>query len=65
MRKGALKAFWSDQSGATAVEYGVMAAMIAVGCIAAFTAFGGNLQALFGTTENGVGASLTDATGKL
>jgi pilus assembly protein Flp/PilA len=58
-------AFLQNERGATAVEYGLMAALIAVGCIAAFTAFGGSLQALFGTSESGVGNKLTEATATL
>ena len=58
-------AFLHDERGATAVEYGLMAALIAVGCIAAFTAFGDNLRNLFGTSESGVGNELTAAQGKL
>jgi pilus assembly protein Flp/PilA len=58
-------AFLADERGATAVEYGLMAAMIAVGCIAAFTVLGGDLQTLFGTTETGVGDKFDDAMGKL
>ncbi len=58
-------AFFVDERGATAIEYGLMAALIAVGCIAAFTAFGGNLQTLFGSSETGVGEKLEDAMGQL
>ena len=60
-----LKAFLDDQSGATAVEYGVLTAMIAVGLIAAFTLFGENLRGLFGTSETGVGGVLADADTQL
>jgi pilus assembly protein Flp/PilA len=58
-------AFLRNDRGATAVEYGLMAALIAVGCIAAFTAFGGSLQAIFGMSESGVGNRLVEAQGKL
>jgi pilus assembly protein Flp/PilA len=58
-------AFLQNERGATAVEYGLMAALIAVGCIAAFTAFGNDLRNLFGTSEGGVGNKLTEAQGKL
>jgi pilus assembly protein Flp/PilA len=63
MRK--LLAFLADERGATAIEYGLMVAMIAVGCIAAFTVLGGDLQTLFGSSETGVGDRLVDATSKL
>ncbi len=39
--------FASDESGATAIEYGLIAALIAVGIIAAATALGGSLSSLF------------------
>jgi pilus assembly protein Flp/PilA len=38
-----------DDRGATAVEYGLMVALIAVVIIAAVTAIGLNLQAVFNT----------------
>ena len=40
--------FVSDESGATAIEYGLIAALIAVGIIAAATTLGGSLSGLFG-----------------
>ncbi len=43
-----LKSFIKDESGATAIEYGLIAALIAVGIIAAASALGGQLSALFG-----------------
>jgi pilus assembly protein Flp/PilA len=39
--------FVNDESGATAIEYGLIAALIAVGIIAAATALGGSLSGLF------------------
>lgn len=39
--------FVKDQSGATAIEYGLIAALIAVAIIAAATTLGGSLSALF------------------
>jgi pilus assembly protein Flp/PilA len=42
-----LKTFAKDESGATAIEYGLIAALVAVGLIAALTALGGSLQAIF------------------
>jgi pilus assembly protein Flp/PilA len=40
--------FMNDESGATAIEYGLIAALIAVGIIAAATTLGGSLSNLFG-----------------
>jgi len=42
-----IRRFASDESGATAIEYGLIAALIAVGIIAAATTLGGSLSGLF------------------
>jgi pilus assembly protein Flp/PilA len=39
--------FVNDESGATAIEYGLIAALIAVGIIAAATTLGNSLSSLF------------------
>jgi pilus assembly protein Flp/PilA len=39
--------FIDDESGATAIEYGLIAALIAVAIIAGATLLGGSLDALF------------------
>ena len=39
--------FAQDESGATAIEYGLIAALISVGIILAATALGGSLSDLF------------------
>jgi pilus assembly protein Flp/PilA len=39
--------FLKDESGATAIEYGLIAALIAVGIIVAATTLGGSLSGLF------------------
>jgi pilus assembly protein Flp/PilA len=41
-----------DQKGATAIEYGLIAALIAVAIIAALTLLGGNLTATFNNVAN-------------
>ncbi len=46
MQKMAL--FLVDDSGATAIEYGLIAAAMGVGLIVAFVAFGDSLLGLFG-----------------
>lgn len=38
-----------DESGATAIEYGLIAALIAVAAIAAFTLVGTSLSGIFNT----------------
>jgi len=39
--------FVKDESGATAIEYGLIAALVAVAAIGAMTTLGGNLKTLF------------------
>lgn len=39
--------FLKDESGATAIEYGLIAALVGVAIIAAVTALGGSLSGLF------------------
>ncbi|HZZ69596.1 MAG TPA: Flp family type IVb pilin [Phenylobacterium sp.] len=41
--------FLKDESGATAIEYGLIAALVAVVLVTALTAVGTNLQNLFQT----------------
>ena len=43
-----------DDRGATAVEYGLMVALIAMVIIGAVTALGGNLSTLFQSTADAV-----------
>ncbi|NQE64646.1 Flp family type IVb pilin [Caulobacter sp. RHG1] len=42
-----MSAFWADSSGATAVELGIMVAVICVMLISALGALGGNLNGVF------------------
>lgn len=44
-----LKKLFADDSGATAIEYGLIAALIAVAIITAATTVGTNLTATFNT----------------
>ena len=53
-----LNRFAADDSGATAIEYGLIAALIAVAIIAALNTLSGNLK----NTFNYVGNQLTTAT---
>ena len=42
-----MKSFMQDEEGVTAIEYGLIAALIAVVIIAAVTSVGMNLQGIF------------------
>lgn len=46
--------FQKDESGATAIEYGLIAALIAVVIIAALTAMGSSLTAKFSAVNDGL-----------
>ena len=48
-----MRTFLKDESGATAIEYGLIAAGIAVAIIAAIALVGDNLKALFETDNAG------------
>ena len=47
-----LNAFIKDESGATAIEYGLIAALIAVVIITAVTTIGTNLKGTFNNVAN-------------
>lgn len=47
-----VKKFINDESGATAIEYGLIAALIAVVIIGAVTVLGDNLKATFESVSN-------------
>ena len=47
-----LKAFLTDDKGATAIEYGLIAALIAVVIIGAVSTVGTNLSTTFSTVAN-------------
>ncbi len=49
-----LTRFLKDDSGATAIEYGLIAALVSVGAIGALTALGGSLNTLFTTVSSAV-----------
>ena len=53
--KNLLMNMWRDEDGATAVEYGLMVALIAVVIIAAVTLLGTNLSEKFDTVAQEVG----------
>ena len=51
--------FVADESGATAIEYGLIAALMAVAIIACLSAFGPQMKAAF----TGIGDSMSGAQG--
>jgi pilus assembly protein Flp/PilA len=49
--KNLFRRFTADESGATAIEYGLIASLIAVAIIAALTTMGGKLKTTFGSVS--------------
>jgi pilus assembly protein Flp/PilA len=49
--------FMSDESGATAIEYGLIAALIAVVIISAVTALGATIKTKFNEVVTGMGGT--------
>lgn len=47
-----LRKFWADQSGATAIEYGLIAAGISLAIIAVVNGLGSTLNTNFNTINN-------------
>jgi pilus assembly protein Flp/PilA len=56
---GKMIAFVKDEDGATAIEYGLIAALVSVAAIGALTAMGNSLSTMFNT----VSSSLSSAAG--
>ena len=52
-----LTAFLNDESGATAIEYGLIIALIAVVIVSAVTVLGGNLKTSFTNAGDRVSAA--------
>ena len=51
-------AFCNDESGATAIEYGLIAALVSVAAIGALTTMGTTLQTMFGSISNSMSAAV-------
>ena len=51
--------FAKDEDGATAIEYGLIAALVSVAAIGALTAMGNSLSTMF----NSVSSAMSGATG--
>ena len=61
--KNLVSRFLKDESGATAIEYGLIAALIAVVIIAGVTTLGQNLDTTFTNLSNNVGGDVGTAGG--
>ncbi len=52
-----LKAFLKDESGATMIEYGLVAALVSVAAIIALQILGSELQTIFNTVSSYLSAA--------
>ncbi|WP_242138506.1 MULTISPECIES: Flp family type IVb pilin [unclassified Sphingomonas] len=52
-----MKRFWNERRGATAIEYGLIAALIAVASMTAMQSLGSKLSATFTTVTTSMTAS--------
>lgn len=52
-----MKRFWRDERGATAVEVGILVAMISLALVGILTALQGNLKISFGKVEASMDAA--------
>lgn len=50
--KRCMGAFWRNQSGATAIEYAMIGALVSIVCVAALRIVGTNLSTKFTTIGN-------------
>ena len=55
--------FLRDDSGATAIEYGLIAALVSVAAITALTAMGGSLDAMFTAVSTALNGAVTASAG--
>ena len=55
--------FFKDDSGATAIEYGLIAALVSVAAIAALTSLGGSLTTIFTSIDTNLATAAKAAGG--
>lgn len=56
-----IKSFLSDESGATAIEYGLIAALVSVAAIAALGSLGNSLGTMFNSVAGELGGAVNNA----
>jgi len=61
--KTLLKKFLRDESGATAIEYGLIAALVSVAAITALQTMGTSLDAIFSFVANILQTAVTTGSG--
>ena len=58
----AIHHLYKDESGATALEYGLIAALVSVAAIGALTSLGGSLQNIFGIVSTQLDTAASKAS---
>ena len=58
---GKITAVIKDESGATAIEYGLIAALVSVAAIAALTAMGSSLETMFNRVSGELSNAVTNS----
>ena len=57
-----IKDFMKDESGATAIEYGLIAALVSVAAVGALTAVGTSLDTMFRSVASTLSGAVSGAT---
>lgn len=57
-----IRNFVRDESGATAIEYGLIAALVSVAAIGALTALGDSLESIFSFVSSTLDSAVTSGT---
>lgn len=52
MTASALRHVLTDESGATAIEYGLMASLVSIAALVAFFSMGSSIQEIYGEVAN-------------
>ena len=58
-----IRKFSADETGATAIEYGLIAGLVSVAAIFALTQMGQSLQNIFGVVKTQLDSAATSASG--
>lgn len=58
-----IKRFMKDESGATAIEYGLIAALVSVAAIVALKAMGASLSSMFTNVSTELESAVTGTAG--
>ncbi len=63
MDRATFNAFLKDESGATAIEYGLIAALVSVAAITALTAMGTSLNSMFTAVSTALNTAIGSTGG--